>query len=136
MSANTGAISWTATMGLIPGYGHDNSPSRIAERKALLASAWSDAMEATLADTGFSVSTVMTDAIVLYPKAGMCPEGGEVAVTLSGSSNPRYVGPDEFEAFMDAVERTVREVQISMKQTSVRIEFGSILRSLYCRTDD
>lgn len=134
MSGN--AISWTATMGLVPGYGHDNSPLDIADRRALLASAWSDAMEATLADTGFSVSTVMTDAIVIYPKTGRCPDGGEVAVTLSGSSNPRYVNRDEFEAFMDAVERTVREVQVRMEQTSVRIEFGSILRSVYCRTDD
>ncbi len=128
------AIGWTATMGLFPGYRHDNAPDRRAERVALLKDAWNREMDACRATTRFSISCVMTDAVVLYPANGGCPEGGEDSIVLSGSSNPRYVKPGELEAFMEAVERVVRAVQISMEQTSCRIEFTPIIRSIYSRT--
>jgi hypothetical protein len=130
------AIAWTATLGLIPGYGHDNDDAAVAERRILLVEAWSREMERTLLEDNFSVSCVMTDSVVHYPASGHCPKGGEIAVTLSGSSNPRYVPFDRFEAFMDAVESTVKAVQIAMEQTSCRIEFTPLLRSTYSRLDD
>jgi hypothetical protein len=130
------AIAWTATLGLIPGYGHDNDDAAVAERRILLVEAWSREMERTLLEDNFSVSCVMTDSVVHYPASGRCPKGGEIAVTLSGSSNPRYVPSDRFEAFMDAVESTVKAVQTAMEQTSCRIEFTPLLRSTYSRLDD
>jgi len=130
------AIGWTATMGLFPGYGHDNAPDRRADRVSLLKAAWGREMETCHERTRFSISCVMTDATVLYPAAGGCPEGGEDSITLTGSSNPRYVRPDELEAFMDAVESVVKAVQIAMEQTSCRIEFTPIIRSVYSRIED
>lgn len=130
------AIGWSATMGLIPGYGHDNDPDTLSRRRDVLVELWNEAMEACHRDTRFSISCVMTDATVLYPQAGGCPEGGERAIMLTGSSNPKYVKPHEFEAFMAAVERVVRQVQVGMEQTSCRIEFTRILRSVYSRPMD
>ncbi|MFC7739422.1 hypothetical protein ACFQX4_27580 [Roseomonas sp. GCM10028921] len=135
-SANEAAISWSATMGLIPGYGHDNRPELLPGRRDLLVRLWSAAMEETLEQTGFSVSAVMTDSLVLYPESAGCPVGGEIAVTIAGSSNPARVGTDQFDAFSAAVRRTVRRVQEGMEQTSVRIEFTRIDRSLYSRLDE
>lgn len=129
------AIAWTATMGLVPGYDHDNDPTLVAERKALLTRAWDEAIAETQESTGFTVSAVMTDSIVLYPRANGCPEGGEHAVTLSGSSNPAYVPEDRFAEFVQAVESTVLRIQRTMEQTSVRIEFSMISRSVYSRLD-
>lgn len=127
------AISWSATMGLIPGYAHDNDPVALEARRHLLVRLWNEAMEDCHARTGFSVSCVMTDATVLYRSAGGCPDGGERAVLLTGSTNPRYVKPREFPAFARAVEDVIRRVQRGMEQTSCRIEFSEIAMSVYSR---
>jgi hypothetical protein len=127
------AISWSATMGLIPGYAHDNDPVALDARRHLLVHLWNEAMEDCHARTGFSVSCVMTDATVLYRAAGGCPDGGERAVLLTGSTNPRYVKRREFPAFARAVEDVVRRVQRGMDQTSCRIEFSEIAMSVYSR---
>lgn len=134
-ASDTPAIGWSATIGLIPGYGHDNDPDAVAARKALLAASWDQAMRDTADATDFVISAVMTDSVVLYPRSGGCPEGGERAVTLTGSSNPVYVGPDAFDDYVAAVERTVLRVQRAMEQTTVRIEFRLIQRSVYSRLD-
>lgn len=126
------AIGWTATMGLVPGYAHDNMPDGIEERRALLIRTWTEAMEKVNEETGYSISVVMTPSIVIYPRSGGCPEGGEQAMTLTGSSNPKFVKPRDFYDFAEAVERIVRFVQTEMEQTSVRIEFSEI-RSIYSR---
>lgn len=132
-TAKTRAVSWSATMGLIPGYGHDNDPDVVAERKALLIRVWREAMEDTKASTGYTISAVLTDSTVIYPVTGGCPPDGEQAVTLSGSSNPAFVPEPEFEAFMHAVEAAVLHAQSRMEQTSVRIEFSILDRSVYSR---
>lgn len=134
-AAPAAAVSWSATMGLVPGYGHDNPEALLAERRALLVRLWDEAMEEAHARTRFSVSCVMTDSLVLYRRDGGCPEGGERAVTLTGSSNPRYVRPDEIGAFREAVEDVVRRVQIGMGQTSCRIEFSHVAHSVYSRIE-
>lgn len=131
----TKAVAWSATMGLIPGYGHDNDPATVAARKAMLIELWDAAMERTYADTGFTVSAVMTDALVVYPQANGCPVGGEQAVTLTGSSNPTKVDPGRFDDFIAAVEDMVLRVQAGMEQTSVRIEFSLLERSVYSRVE-
>ena len=129
------AIGWSATMGLIPGYGHANDAVTLVLRRKRLLDAWNEAMDACQNETRFSISCVMTEATVLYPESGGCPVGGEKAIALNGSSNPKYVKPHEFEAFMDAVETVVKQVQERMEQTSCRIEFTPIMRSTYSRTD-
>ena len=129
------AISWSATMGLIPGYSHDNDPVALEARRHMLVHLWNEAMEDCHARTGFSVSCVMTDATVLYRSAGGCPDGGERAVLLTGSTNPRYVKRREFPAFARAVEDVVRRVQRGMDQTSCRIEFSEIALSVYSREE-
>jgi hypothetical protein len=133
MNLTPQAIGWSATMGLFPGYGHDNAPELRTERVELLKDAWNREMDACRAATRFSVSCVMTDATVLYPRDGGCPEGGEDSIMLTGSSNPKFVRTDELEAFMDAVVEVVQAVQKTMEQTSCRIEFTPILRSIYSR---
>jgi len=136
------AIGWTATMGLVPGYRWDEGMSvdeiaeLVREKRLELNDRWTAAMDDHLRETGFSISCVMTDCTVVYPFEGGCPIGGEPAVCLHGSSNPRYVKPDQFEAFMAAVEAVVKIVQEGMLQTSCRIEFTPIMRSVYSRRDD
>lgn len=129
------AIGWSTTMGLIPGYAHENDPQTADERRAHLASVWSQAMENTIAHTGFTISAVMAAAIVVYPEINGCPDGGERVVTISGSSNPSRVTPEQFDAFVEAVEATVLAVRAAMEQNSVRIEFTLIRRSTYFRAD-
>lgn len=124
------AIGWTATIGLVPGYGHDNQGADLAFRRQTLVREWFRAMRETKAETGFVVSAVMDDALVLYPHES-CPASGEVAVRLTGSSNPGHVPEDRIASFMDAVEATVRRVQAAMEQRTVRIEFHRIERSVY-----
>ena len=131
--ANDLAVSWSATVGLVPGYGHDNRPNDIEALRAKLLASWTRAMGETLAETGHYPSCVATNAVVLYQEDHGCPPGGEQAMLLVGSSNPRDVPPHDFAAFEAAVERTVRQVQREMEQRTVRIEFSRITRSVYSR---
>ena len=131
---NQAAVGWTATIGLFPGYGHGNAGGDIAERRRLLVEQWFASMRQTQAETDLVVSAVLTDSVVLYPH-NSCPEGGEVAMTLTGSSNPTHVAPERLDDFMAAVQATVRRVQEAMEQKTVRLEFHRIERSVYSRLD-
>jgi hypothetical protein len=129
------AIGWTATIGLIPGYGHGNTGCDVSERRAMLVREWFTSMRRTHEETGFVISAVLSESVVLYPH-NSCPEHGEVAMTLTGSSNPAHVAADRLGDFMDAVHATVRRVQEGMEQKTVRLEFTRIERSIYSRLDD
>ena len=131
---NQAAVGWSATIGLIPGYGHGNAGVDVAERRAMLVREWFAAMRQTHAETDLVVSAVLSESLVLYPH-NSCPEGGEVAMTLTGSSNPTHVAPERLDEFMAAVETTVRRVQEAMGQRTVRLEFHRIERSIYSRLD-
>lgn len=135
---NTRAIAWSVSMGLVSGYageGYDDSDWNLRKRRVLLHRTWEKEMERTLLETGFTVSTVMTDAKVVYRQEDRCPVAGESVVVLSGSSNPRYVSPDRFDEYIEAVETMILRVQDAMGQTSVRIEFVELLRSVYSRVE-
>lgn len=137
-STNTRAIAWSVSMGLVPGYAgdrYDDSPWQIEKRRALLHDTWEREMAATLAETGFTISVVMTDGKVVYPADNGCPVGGETVVVLSGSSNPKHVSPDRFDDYVAAVEAMILRVQDAMDQTSVRIEFVELYRSVYSRVE-
>ncbi len=125
------AVHWSATFGLLPGYHHDNASAAVY--RARFIEAWSATMDRVLADTGFVISCVMNDSLVIYPKAFGCPEGGEVAVTVSGSSNPDHVKSPQFEDVKAAVEAVVCEVQQQMDQTTVRLEFAPIQSHYFVR---
>ncbi len=128
-------IGWSVAMGLIPGYGHGNAGMSLDERRAMLVSQWAGIMPHVEANTGFLVSAMLSDARVLYPTALGCPHGGEHVVVLSGSSNPTKVSPDQFDAYVQAVETAVHLLRDAMGQNSVRIEFVRIARSSYFRAD-
>lgn len=135
---NTRAIAWSVSMGIIPGYagqGYDDAGWNLEKRRILLHRTWEEEMERTLTETGFTVSTVMTAAKVLYRQDDGCPVSGENVFVLSGSSNPSHVSPDRFDAYVAAVEAMILRVQEVMEQTSVRIEFVELYRSFYSRVE-
>jgi hypothetical protein len=129
------AIEWKVAMGLIPGYGHANSGMSLDDRRTYLATQWAAIMDRVQAETGFLVSAMLTDARALYPTTLGCPDGGEHVVVLSGSSNPTKVSPEQFDAYVAAVEKAVHMLRDAMEQNSVRIEFVRIARSSYFRAD-
>lgn len=135
---NTRAIAWSVSMGLVPGYAgpdYDDSEWALGKRRHLLHATWEKEMENTLAETGFTVSCVMSDGKVVYPRSNGCPVGGETVIVLSGSSNPTHVAPDRFDEYVEAVETMILRVQAIMEQTSVRIEFVELMRSVYSRVE-
>jgi len=129
--ANQATIGWSATIGLFEDYGHGNAGD-VEARRRMLVDAWMESMTRTRTETGLSISAVMGDSRVLYPH-NSCPDGGEMAVTLTGSCNPEHVAPAEHESFMAAVQTTVRRVQEVMGQKTVRIEFHRIDRLVYSK---
>ena len=135
MTSTQNAVAWSAVIGLVPGYNHTSDPEVIANRRDLLIKQWQKAMDDTLGLTGYVVSATLTDTKVLYPSEHGGPEGGEAAVTFSGSSNPNFVKPRDFDDFIEAVKSTVLRVQRGMKQETVRIEFTYIDNSVYSRLD-
>ena len=137
LATGFGAVGWSVAMGLLPGYGHGNVGGEVSldDRRVLLAASWARIMATVEAETGLLVSAVLTEGRTLYPTSLGCPDGGEAVVTLSGSSNPTRVGPDQFDAYVEAVEKAVHLLRETMEQNSVRIEFTRIARSSYFRAD-
>lgn len=130
---NNTVIRWTATIGLVPGYGHNNDLEQIEQLRDKLVTCWFKAMEETKQVTGFTISAVMMPTVVLYPLGFGCPVGGEQTVTLTGSSSPQDSSDLNLDKFKRAVERTVKQVQQEMEQKTVRIEFDKVLDQVYSK---
>lgn len=129
------AIGWSVAMGLLPGYGHGNRGMSIEDRRTYLATNWAAVMDMVEESSGFLVTAMLSDARVLYPTRLGCPDDGEHVVVLSGSSNPTKVTPEQFDAYVAAVETAIYMLRDVMEQNSVRIEFTRIARSSYHRAD-
>jgi len=123
----THALAFSATFGQIPGY--DNLPVKIFD--TLITDAWHTAMEHERARSGILVSAVMTPATVVYPLEFGCPEYGEIAVQVTGQSNPLFC-PDTV-AYGLAVSRVCNAVRKAMKQETVLLSLWSVGAVQYLR---
>ena len=110
-----------ASLGVIAGYGHDNSAEAIAETPEVTAGkAWQDAAAAVMAATGTYVGAVITAAKTVYHTDWGCPVGGEKTVGITGECNPEYT---EVAAYKAAVVETLRQAALALGQSTTQLCF-------------
>jgi hypothetical protein len=110
---------FTLTMGVNPGYHHDNKIGLDA-----VAPVWHEEADRVYADTQIYVSASVTPGVTVYHPDWGCPVGGEKTVVISGIRNPHYC-EDDFE-WRNAVRRVVLESAKRFSQETVYLAFHDI----------
>ena len=123
-------VEFTVTFGVEPGYFFDTGVNESISlrievgRVKKVALLWQTAMEVIFASTGISVGGVVAASTTVYDRQHGCPSGGELTVTVTGSSNPAFTNCyDDTQrlAFIDALVLVVENVKSELNQTTVRL---------------
>jgi hypothetical protein len=118
----TGAgVAFSVVFGVAPGYYHENHVEE--QPLELVASAWSRACEGEFQRSGINVGGFVSSGLIVYPLQFGCPEGGEIAVSVQGCSNPKFVDESKLDAYADAVTRVADAVRGELKQTTALVSF-------------
>jgi len=123
----THALAFSATFGQIPGY------EGLATKQVdtIITDAWHEAMERERANSGILISAVLTPARVVYPTQFGCPQDGEIAVQVTGQSNPTFCS--DTVAYGLAVARVCDTVRRALKQETVLLSIWSVQAVTYLR---
>lgn len=111
-------IKFFASLGVVPGYGHDNVTDSSAVDIA--GNAWQEAAAAVMAASGTYVGAVITPARTVYHTDWGCPVGGEKTVSITGECNPEYTKIDDYRA---AVIETLKQTAIALGQSTTQLCF-------------
>lgn len=111
-------IKFFASLGVIPGYGHDNTTDSSAVD--ITGNVWQKAAAAVMAASGTYVGVVITPARTVYHIDWGCPVGGEKTVSITGECNPEYT---ELTAYKAAVVETLRQTALELGQSTTQLCF-------------
>lgn len=111
-------IKFFASLGVVPGYGHDNATD--ASAVDITGNAWQEAAAQVFAETGIYVGAVITPSRTVYNKDWGCPVGGEITALITGECNPLYTKLDDYKK---AVVETLRKTAQSLKQSTTQVFF-------------
>lgn len=120
---------FAATMGLIPGYFHNNpithlnDPDFIAECTKSICLTWQIQASRVFAETGTYVSAIITPAVVVYAQEWGCPTCGEPIVTITGEFNPTYMNYSQILTWKGHVIRVVEAVAKELRQSTAQLTF-------------
>ena len=107
-------ISFIATLGINPGYGHSNQQVSASE---IVGRVWQDEAAQVFQECGVYVSAVVIDSKTVYHTDWGCPQGGEVTALITGDCNPQYTPIEEYkEAVLKVIERCARRLEQSTTQ--------------------
>lgn len=123
------ALGFSATFGVVAGYGHDNNASAPAE--VIVAAAWMAAMAEEFGTSGIAVGGVISPSRTAYLAVWGCPEGGEVTATVTGQSNPDF--DKDVEVYKAAVLRMCAAVKAALQQNTVRVAFFEVVDFHYLK---
>lgn len=116
-------IRFSASLGVIAGYGHKNVTDTSAVEIA--GTAWQRAAAEVFKKTGVYAGAVITPARTVYHKDWGCPVGGEVTVGVTGECNPLFTDQTVYKTTVIAVlKKTAKKLKQSTTQlTFVECEF-------------
>lgn len=113
------SIKFFASLGVIAGYGHENSAT--PESPEMVAGkAWQTVAAAVMAATGTYVGSVISRSKTVYNEDWGCPKGGEDTVLITGECNPAYT---ELAAYKAAVVETLRQTALALGQSTTQLCF-------------
>lgn len=125
-------ISFSATLGINPGYGHSNQKVSAME---IVGKAWQEAAAQTFQETGgykkdaqgrqkgVYVGAVISDSKTVYHTDWGCPKGGEQTALITGECNPEYTS---IEAYKAAVVATLERCAKKLEQSTTQVRFAEV----------
>lgn len=114
-------VKFFASLGVIPGYGHENVTDSSAVDIA--GNAWQTAAAAVMAASGTYVGAVITSARTVYHTDWGCPVGGEKTVLITGECNPEYT---ELAVYKAAVIKTLKQAALALGQSTTQLTFSEV----------
>ncbi len=111
-------IKFFASLGVVPGYGHDNVTD--ASAVDIAGNAWQEAAAKVMVASGNYIGAVITPARTVYHKDWGCPVGGEKTVSITGECNPEYT---EVSAYKAAVIETLKQTAMALGQSTTQLTF-------------
>ena len=110
-----------ASLGVIPGYGHENVTD--ASAVDIAGNAWQEAAAKVMAASGTYVGAVISPARTVYNVDWGCPVGGEITVAITGECNPEYTKLADYKS---AVVETLRQAALALGQSTTQITFSEV----------
>jgi len=117
------SVKFFASLGVVPGYGHDNNLLVSASEVDIAGNAWQKAAAAVMAASGIYIGAVITPAHTVYHTDWGCPVGGEVTVLITGECNPVYT---EQAAYKAAVIEVLRQAALTLGQSTTQLSFMEV----------
>lgn len=111
-------VSFEATLGVNPGYGHANEKQSTVE---VVAKEWQKAAAQVFQEDGIYVGAVVKDSKTVYHTDWGCPEGGEATAEISGVCNPEYTDVNQYKK---AVVKTLEICATVLKQSTTQVVFN------------
>ncbi len=124
-------LKFTATFGVVAGYGHNNDNE--ANAASLVAKTWQKAAAEMFAAKGIYVSAVVNESKTVYHESWGCPKGGEKTATVSGEANPAFV--QDTTKWKQAVIEVCSLVKKELKQSTVAVSFSEVDDFIYLTND-
>jgi hypothetical protein len=114
-------VKFFASLGVVPGYGHDNVTD---DNAAVIAGhAWQEAAASVQKETSTYVGAVISPARTVYHVDWGCPVGGEKTVLITGECNPEYTAVDSYKA---AVKETLKRTAQALQQSTTQLTFQEV----------
>jgi len=114
-------VKFFASLGVVPGYGHENVTDETAIKIA--GNAWQEAAAAVFSEKNVYVGAVISPARTVYHTDWGCPVGGEVTVSITGECNPEYTKIDDYKS---AVVETLRQAALKLGQSTTQLTFQEV----------
>jgi len=118
--------SFSATIGVVAGYGHSNE---VTDAAKIVADVWQKKSAEVHESTGIYISAVVSPSLTVYGTNWGCPVGGERTATVSGSANPAFV--QDLDAWKQTVLTVVKAVKAELQQSTVVVEFSELNDFVY-----
>jgi len=116
------SVKFSATIGIVSGYGHNNESNDSAA--AIVAKVWQESAAKIFAETGVYVSATVSESLTVYHTDWGCPVGGEKTATVEGSANPQFV--EDVNKWRKIVLKIVKVVKATLQQSTIVVEFSEI----------
>lgn len=128
---------FTLTIGVIPGYFHENKPPHWKGEwgghpeetpDITVARLWDHLIKSTMDDHGSVgyVSGVVTQGLAVYAREHGCPAAGELVVTISGVANPKFIPPGLVNEWKAAVAQLAGELATLLQQKTAYLMFDEV----------
>jgi len=124
VNVNKKTLNFSATFGVVAGYGHSNEDLTPALAQSIVAEKWQEAAAVIFTERNIYISSLVIPSKTVYHTDWGCPVGGEITAVVTGEANPEFT-PD-IAAWKEAVIAVVKLVKAELQQSTVSLTFSQV----------